>query len=152
MHSALPFYVPSSFRHSRAGFEQIPQNLTRPELFRYFTFSEEDCHEILQCRGDHNRIGFALLLGGMRLTGRFLYDFALVPRSLLTHICEQLSLEPPLFVVYPQRQPTRYEHVERLKVYLGLRSFTQKITRADCRAYPPPGPRGGPTPRTAAQH
>jgi len=66
MHSALPFYVPSSFRHSRAGFEQIPQNLTRPELFRYFTFSEEDCHEILQCRGDHKRIGFALLLGGKR--------------------------------------------------------------------------------------
>jgi TnpA family transposase len=126
MHSALPFYVPSSsLRHSRAGFEQIPQNLTRPELFRYFTFSEEDRHEILQCRGDHNRIGFALLLGGVRLTGRFLYDFALVPRSLLTHICEQLGLEPPLFVVYPQRQPTRYEHVERLKSYLGLRSFTR---------------------------
>jgi hypothetical protein len=64
-------------------------------------------------------------LGGIRLTGRVLYDFELVPRSLLTHICEQLSLEEPLFVVYPQRQPTRYEHVERLKAYLGLRSFTR---------------------------
>jgi uncharacterized protein DUF4158 len=29
-------------------------------------------------------------------------------------------------VVYPQRQPTRYEHVERLKSYLGLRSFTRE--------------------------
>lgn len=63
MQAGLPFYVPSSsFRHSRAGFEKIPQNLTRTELFRYFTFSEDDRHEILQCRGDHNRIGFALML------------------------------------------------------------------------------------------
>jgi hypothetical protein len=45
---------------------------------------------------------------------------------LLCHICEQLGLEPPLFVVYPQRQPTRYEHVERLKTYLGLRTFRRE--------------------------
>jgi TnpA family transposase len=126
MHAALPFQptVPTSFRHSRAGFERIPSNLSRAELLRYFTFGEEDRCEISQCRGEHNQIGFALLLGGVRLTGRFLYDFSLVPRSLLAHICEQLGLEVPLFVVYPQRQPTRYEHVERLKAYLGLRTFT----------------------------
>ena len=125
MQPGLPFYVPfSPFQHSRAGFEKIPQNLSRTELFQYFTFSPEDRAEILQCRGDHNRIGFSLLLGGVRLMGRFPLDFTLVPRSLLMHICEQLELESPLFVVYPQRQPTRYEHVERLKTYLGLRLFT----------------------------
>jgi hypothetical protein len=64
-----------------------------------------------------------LLLGGVRLTGRMLYDFELVPRGLVAHICEQLDLEVPLFLTYPQRQPTRYEHFERLKAYLGLRSF-----------------------------
>lgn len=127
MHTGLPFYVPSSpFRHSRAGFEKIPQNLTRTELLQYFTFSAEDRQEILQCRGDHNRIGFALLLGGVRLMGRFPYDFTLVPRTLLLHICEQLELSPPLFVLYPQRQPTRYEHVERLTTYLGLHPFTRQ--------------------------
>jgi hypothetical protein len=45
---------------------------------------------------------------------------------LLSHVCEQLGLEPPSFVVYPQRQPTRYEHIERLKVYLGLRTFRRE--------------------------
>jgi hypothetical protein len=99
MQPGLPFYAPSSpFYHSRAGFEQIPQNLTRTELFQYFTFSPEDRAEILQCRGDYNRIGFALLLGGVRLMGRFPLDFSLVPRSLLMHVCEQLALEAPLFV------------------------------------------------------
>ena len=71
MPGALPFDILSpSSSQSRVGFERIPQNLTRTELFCYFTFSVEDRHEILECRGDHNRIGFALLLGGVRLTGR----------------------------------------------------------------------------------
>ena len=35
MSAVLPFHIPSSsFRHSRAGFERIPSDLTRTELFR----------------------------------------------------------------------------------------------------------------------
>jgi len=125
MQATLPFQPAApSLRHSRAGFERIPANLTRAELFRYFTFAEEDRREINPCRGDFNKIGFALLLGGVRLTGRFLYDLELVPRSLVAHICEQLALDVPLFLTYPQRRPTRAEHIERSKTYLGLRSFT----------------------------
>jgi len=120
----VQFPVPQpTVRHTRAGFETIPANLSRAELFRFFTFPELDRREIAQCRGESNKIGFALLLGAVRLTGRFIQDFELVPHSLVTHICEQLRLETPLILTYPQRQPTRYEHVERIKSYLGLRSF-----------------------------
>jgi TnpA family transposase len=112
-------------RHTRVGFETIPANLSRAELFRFFTFPEPDRREIAQCRGESNKIGFALLLGAVRLTGRFIQDFELAPHSLVAHICEQLRLETPLILTYPQRQPTRYEHVERIKSYLGLRSFKQ---------------------------
>jgi hypothetical protein len=80
--------------------------------------------EINLCRGASNRIGFALLLSGVRLTGRFPHDLELIPRSVLGHICEQLKIDPPLFVDYPQRRPTRHEHTERLRTYLGLRNFT----------------------------
>ena len=41
-------------------------------------------------RGTDNRIGFALLLSGVRLTGRFPYGLELIPRSVLSHICAQL--------------------------------------------------------------
>jgi urease gamma subunit len=126
MKQLLQFPTPtpqSANRHTRVGFEHIPQNLSRAELFRYFTFPEPDRREIAQCRGESNKIGFALLLGGVRLTGRFLQDFELVPRSLLVHICEQLNLKTPLILTYPARQPTRYEHVERIRTYLGLRYF-----------------------------
>lgn len=126
MKQVVQFPIPQpGVRHTRVGFETVPANLSRAELFRYFTFPEPDRREIAQCRGDGNKIGFALLLGAIRLTGRFIQDFELVPHSLVAHICEQLRLETPLILTYPQRQPTRYEHVERIKSYLGLRSFKQ---------------------------
>jgi hypothetical protein len=85
----------------RAGFENLPVDLTRTEFFRYFTFSDKDHEEIALCRGAQNRIGFALLLGGVRLLGRFPYDFELLPKDLLAHICGQLEVDAPLFLNYP---------------------------------------------------
>jgi TnpA family transposase len=123
--NVLPFEPPPApTRPARSGFETIPRDLSRAELFRYFTYSPEDRDEIFQCRGRSNRVGFALLLGGVRLTGRFPTQFEALSPSLLAHACAQLGLESLLFLDYPQRQPTRYEHIERLKRYLGLRTFT----------------------------
>jgi len=130
MNPLVQFPLPEqpALRHTRVGFETIPANLSRTELFRYFTFPEPDRQEIAHCRGTHNKIGFALLLGTIRLTGRFLQDFEFVPQTLVAHICEQLHLDIPLILIYPQRQPTRYEHTERIKTYLGLRSYQQSDT------------------------
>lgn len=94
-------------------------------MFRYFTFSDKDRREINFCRGAQNRIGFALLLGGVRLLGRFPYDLELLPKDLLAHICGQLEVDVPLFLNYPQRRPTRQEHIDRIRQYLGLRPFIE---------------------------
>lgn len=126
MNAPLLFPVETSaVRHPRAGFENLPIDLTRTELFRYFTFSDKDREEINLCRGAQNRIGFALLLGGVRLLGRFPYDFELLPKDLLAHICGQLEVDVPLFLNYPQRRPTRQEHIDRIRQYLGLRPFIE---------------------------
>jgi hypothetical protein len=126
MNAPLLFPVEVSVvRHPRAGFENLPVDLTRSEFFRYFTFSDKDHEEIALCRGAQNRIGFALLLGGVRLLGRFPYDFELLPKDLLAHICGQLEVDAPLFLNYPQRRPTRQEHIERIRQYLGLRPFIE---------------------------
>lgn len=126
MNAPLLFPVEvSTVRHPRAGFEQLPVDLTRTELFRYFTYSDKDRDEIAFSRGTQNRIGFALLLGGVRLLGRFPYDFELLPKDLLAHTCNQLELSVPLFLNYPQRRSTRQEHQERIRQYLGLRPFVE---------------------------
>ena len=122
--NVLPFESPPPpLRHIRRGFDSIPRDLSKAELLRYFTYSPEDRHEIFQCRGNSNKVGFAVLLGGIRLTGRFPTGLELIGQSLLTHVCGQLKIEGMLFLDYPQRRPTRHEHIERLKQYLGLRSF-----------------------------
>lgn len=115
-----------SLRYARSGFEAIPKDLSRAELLRYFTYSEQDHQQIFQCRGEHNQIGFALLLSGVRLTGRFPHDFDMLPRRFLQHVCQQLKLSAPRFLNYPQREPTRREHVARLREDLGLRSFARE--------------------------
>ncbi len=33
-----------SLRHARSGFDVIPRDLSRAELLRYFTYSEQDPH------------------------------------------------------------------------------------------------------------
>src|SRR5215813_8921063 len=115
-----------SLRHARSGFEAIPRDLSRAELLRYFTYSEQDRQQIFQCRGEYNQIGFALLLSGVRLTGRFPHNFDMLPRRFLQHVCHQLKLDVPLFLNYSQREPTRREHIARLREYLGLRSFSHE--------------------------
>ena len=110
-------------RLSRSGFETIPSDLSKAELFRYFTYSAEDRLAISECRGNNNKVGFALLLGSVRLTGRFPINFDLLPDTLLTHVCKQVKIEGQLFLDYPQRPATLHQHKERIKALLGLRSF-----------------------------
>ena len=120
----LPFKAPASApRSTRTGWETIPRDLSRAELFRYFTYTAEDRAELFACRGTSNKPGLAILFGGLRLTGRFLTNFEALPQPLLSHVCAQLKVAGRLCLDYPQRQATRYEHVERLKAYLGLQTF-----------------------------
>jgi len=127
----LPFRArEASLRVPRTGFETIPADLSKAELFRYFTYSAEDRHAIFECRGSSNKVGFALLLSSMRLTGRFPINFEALPHSLLAHVCAQLKIEGLLFLDYPQRPATLHKHKERLKAHLGLRNFVQEEHRS----------------------
>jgi len=56
-----------SLRVPRTGFEYIPAGLYKAELFRFFTYLAEDRQIIFECRGHHNKVDFALLLGCVRL-------------------------------------------------------------------------------------
>lgn len=47
------------------------QQYTRQQLIEQATLSEEDLHEILQCRRDYSRLGFAYQIGFVRVKNRF---------------------------------------------------------------------------------
>src|SRR5215472_688699 len=101
----------------------LPEDLGEEELARDWTLSEADRAQVLRCRGDDNRRRFAVQLFVLRRYGRFLDDFAGVPVRILNHIGRQLGLAPVLSLARSEREATEIEYEQRLRDYLGYRSF-----------------------------
>jgi TnpA family transposase len=91
----------------------------RSELIRLYTFSEQDLSVINQRRGDANRLGFAILMCGLRYPGRALTASELPPNALLTMVARQLGLDPNVWVQYAEREETRREHLSELRIFLA---------------------------------
>jgi hypothetical protein len=87
-------------------------------------FTPTDQAQIAQCRGAHNRLGFAYQLGFLRLTGRFPAQQPLeLLDGLLVFVAQEVALDPVLIQDYAQRRQTVSEHQQLLALYLGFRPF-----------------------------
>lgn len=87
-------------------------------------FTPADQAQIAQCRGAHNRLGFAYQLGFLRLTGRFPAQQPLeLLDDLLVFVAHEIALDPTLIQDYAQRRQTVSEHQQLLALYLGFRPF-----------------------------
>src|SRR6202007_1441593 len=64
------------------------------ELVRHYTLSVVELGAIRRCRGDHNRLGHALMLCYLRYPGRPLKGGERPPRPLLLFIAEQIDALP----------------------------------------------------------
>lgn len=104
----------------------LPVDPSEEELARDFSLSGADKAEIRRCRGDEHKRRFALQLCVLRKTGRFLDSYRQVPTRILTHLSRQLELPPVLFVSETERSATEYDYQERIRQYLGWRSFDQR--------------------------
>lgn len=64
------------------------------ELVRYYTLSEADLVAIARCRGDHNRLGLALMRCYLRYPGRALRVGERPPMAMLEFVAEQIGVFP----------------------------------------------------------
>ena len=64
------------------------------ELVRHFTLSEADLAAVRRCRGDHNRLGYALMLCYLRFPGRALRAGERPPTALLAFVADQMDVLP----------------------------------------------------------
>jgi hypothetical protein len=93
------------------------------ELVRYYTLSAADLAAIRRCRGDHNRLGHALMLCYLRYPGRPLKAGERPPRPLLLFVAEQIDALPESIEDYLAAERNRQRHVAELQDRLGLRPF-----------------------------
>ena len=93
------------------------------DLIRHYTLSAPDLSVIQRRRGDHNRLGFTVLLCCLRHPGFILPPDTDPPFPLLAFIGQQLQISPDVWSLYAQRAQTRREHLVELQDWLQLTLF-----------------------------
>src|SRR5712672_2287311 len=111
------------------------------ELVLHYTLSAADLAAIRRCRGDHNRLGHALMLCYLRYPGRPLRAGERPPRSLLLFI-EQIDAVPEAIEDYLAEERNRRRHAAQLQDRLGFRPFGTRPAAdlAACRGLRAPAP------------
>jgi TnpA family transposase len=100
--------------------DRLPGEIDDDTLRKYFTLTKADLEQVDQCRGPTNKLGFAIQLCTLRWHGYFLPDTRGIPSSIVEMIGSQLALLPIAPDNYPQNEKTRFEHLERIRQYLGF--------------------------------
>jgi TnpA family transposase len=109
-----------------AAYGQFAGVPSRAELERIFFLDDVDKVLIAKCRGDHNRLGFAVQLTTVRWLGTFLPNPLDVPEEVVAYLAEQLRIADRSCVGrYVERRTTRFEHVEEIKKALRLKDFAE---------------------------
>jgi TnpA family transposase len=110
-------------------------DLMRPDfderaIVRHYTLSRDDIDLIAAKRGDHNRLGFAVLLCCIRQMGSPPATGAVMPSEVVAFVAKQLGVDPAIHARYAHRDETRREHIADIIRRLNLVSFDRKVTRA----------------------
>ena len=97
------------------------------ELERFFFLNAEALELARTKRRRHNRLGWAVQWGTVRMLGTFLEDPLEVPQVVVDYAAEQLGVDDPSCVkAYAERVQTRYEHAWEIRDLLWFRDFTDE--------------------------
>ena len=95
------------------------------DLVRHHTLTETDLAMIRRCRGDHSRLGYALMLCYLRHPGRPLRTNERPPTVLVLFVAEQIDVRPEVIDDYLASEQNRRRHATELQDRLRLRPFGQ---------------------------
>jgi TnpA family transposase len=96
------------------------------ELVRHYTLSEADIAIIRRCRGDHSRLGYALMLCYLRHPGRPLRISERPPAALVSFVARQIDVRPETIDDYLSSEQNRRRHAAVLQNRLRLRPFGRR--------------------------
>ncbi|MEI6987088.1 MAG: DUF4158 domain-containing protein [Rhodospirillaceae bacterium] len=112
----------------RQNFGRFDGDPSPEQLARYFHLDEIDRGIIKGLRGNHNRLGFALMLGGARFLGMFPDARDAIPACVLASLSEQLDLGQavPLASYFKGRR--RIGHLALIRAHFGFGSIHFRLT------------------------
>jgi hypothetical protein len=93
------------------------------ELIRHYTLSAGDLAIVHRCRGEHNRLGCALMLCYLRYPGRPLRAGERPPAELTAFVAEQIDVLPTAIEAYLAAARNRQRHAVECQERLRLRLF-----------------------------
>ena len=96
------------------------------ELVRHYTLPFEDLAAAHRCRGDHNRLGYALMLCYLRHPGRALRAGERPPSAMVDFVAEQVGAVPGAMDEYVEAERSRQRHAIECQDHLGLRPFGRR--------------------------
>ncbi len=90
------------------------------QLAQYFHLDSNDLALINKCRGDYNRLGYALQLSTVRFLGTFLPNPIRVPTGAIHFVAKQLGVaDINSLSKYMLRKQTRYAHSAEIQEAYG---------------------------------
>lgn len=115
------------------GQRELPREISAFELQAFFTFSRPE-HELIQARrGDLLKLGLALHIGFLRMSGRLLDAMRSVAPTLWRHLGNELGIDAPeiasLRAMYG-RDRTLFDHQQVACDALGFRWMSEHQRRA----------------------
>jgi uncharacterized protein DUF4158 len=112
-----------SWHSTFLGLRHLPREVTAFEIEAFFQFSAEEIRIIEERRRPELKLGLALQMGFLRMSGRLLDAVRIVPPLLWRHLGEQFGVAAPdlasLRVMY-RRAPTLIEHQQLACETLGF--------------------------------
>ena len=95
-------------------------------MVRHYMLSDADLAMIRRCRGDHSRLGYALMLCYLRYPGRHLQAHERPPAALTAFIAGQIDACADGIEAALASEQTRRRHAAELQHWLRLRPFNAR--------------------------
>ena len=114
---------------NREALSNFPNTIDESDLITHFLLTPDDLEQVQLNRTNTQRMGFTVLLCGLRYLGFFPNEMDSVPDNVVAYLAEQLACEPEDLSGYGQRAPTRREHQRVIMRYLGFHWFEEEESR-----------------------
>ena len=112
---------------------ELPRDISDFEMKAFFTFDGAEREAINARRGDAHKLGLALHIGFLRMSGRLLYAFRVVPVALWRHLSQELGIATPdvasLRTLYG-REKTLFDHQQVASTALSFRWMSEHQRRS----------------------